>query len=529
MLIDIRPRPDTRVLMLLLLLLAAFLLLYNLDHLSLSADEFFNVLLERESWSEVFAHLRAGADLHPPLTHLIMVGWLRLVGESEWTVRFLWAMTGVVNLALTFRLGARLFTWQIGVVAALLLLTSPTYLLYMRFEKYYAFTISLSLVLLLTSVALWRQQTPLRVAAYALTLVTLLYTDYLAPLLLTLSLNVLIFCIGRNRERMLAFFGAQAIAALCYLPWLSVMATQAAILQGGAQADLGRSGAGLIAALLYWPFSIGVGETLFPWRAGGALGAAAVAMLAVNGVKASLTSPVSSISRPGMALLATLALSLVGAAALTTWIFASVPFIAFPNHTLFAAPLFALLLAVGAAALARRWSIPLVSLLLFARMIGIGNYFTATDYHNPIYAVPMREIMQGMRSHAQPAEMLIATPDVGVHYYYDRLAIDPMQEYPAMIVLERLEPTVARITADNPARIWLFQFGRDRTAGLGVEQALAQWLAAHGYKLQRETGYVEQDPVYRQLKTILFQRPAYQYKLVIQEYLRQAEPDTPRS
>jgi len=520
MLTDIRPRPDARILILLLLLLAAFLLLSNLDHLSLSADEFFNVLIERERWSEIIAHLRAGADLHPPLTHLIMHGWLRLVGESEWTVRFLWAMTGVVNLALTFQLGARLFTRQIGVVAALLLLTSPTYLLYMRFEKYYAFTVALSLTLMLTSVALWRQQTPLRFAAYTFTLVTLLYTDYLAPLLLILSLNVLILCIGRQRDRMLAFFGAQAVAALLYLPWLGVMTTQAAILQGGAQADLGRSGLGMIAALLYWPFSISVGETIFLWRVGGALGAAVVAMLAVNGIKASLTSPLSLIRRSGMALLATLALSLLGAALLTTWVFASVPFVAFPNHTLFAAPLFALLLAVGSAALTPRWSVSLVSLLLLARVLGIANYFTVTDYHNPIYAVPMREIVQELLSHTQGDEMLIATPDVGVHYYYDRLAVDPMQEYPTMILLERLEPTTASITTDSPARIWLFRFGRDRTAGLGVEQTLAQWLPENGYKLQRETGYVEQDAFYRQLKTFLFKRPAYQYKLVIQEYVR---------
>lgn len=529
MMIDIRPRPDARVLMLLLLLLAAFLLLTNLDRLSLSADEFFNVLIERESWSDITAHLRAGADLHPPLTHLMMNGWLRLVGESEWTVRFLWAITGVVNIALTMRLGATLFTNHVGAVGALLLLSSPTYLLYMRFEKYYAFTMALSLMLMLTSVVLWRRQTPSRTAAYVLTLVILLYTDYLAPLLLTLSLNVLILSVGRERQRMFAFFGAQAIAALLYLPWLAVMMAQAAILQGGAQADLGRSGAGMIAALLYWPFSIGVGETLFPWRAGGALGAAVVALLAVNGIKASLAPSVTPLRRPEIALLATLALSLWGAALLTTYIFASVPFIAFPNHTFFAAPLFALLLAVGAAASTPRWSVSLVSLLLVARVLGIANYFTATDFHNPIYAVPMREIVQEMLSSTHSNEMLIATPDVGVHYYYERLTVDPTQEYPAMILLERLEPTVARIAADNPARLWLFQFGRDRTAGLGVEQALAQWLAAHGYKLQRKRGYVEQDPVYRQIKSFLFRRPAYQYKLVIQEYLRQVELDTPRS
>ncbi len=506
--------------MLLSLLFATLLLVGNLDHLSLSADEFFNVLIERGSWSDIVMHLRAGADLHPPLTHLIMSTWLQLVGESEWTVRILWAMTGVVSVALTFRLGAQMFTGHTGIIGALLLLTSPTYLLYMRFEKYYALTIALSLVLLLTSVALWRRQTLPCITAYALTLVMLLYTDYLAPLLLTLSLNLLLLLVDRKRERIFAFFSAQAVAAVLYLPWLTVMVTQATILHSGGQADLGRSSLGMITALIYWPFSVGVGETIFPWHLSGLLGVIVVAILTASGVKTCIKPPPGTSPLPGRALLLTLTLSLLGAALLTTWVFASVPFVAFPNHTLFAAPLFSLLLALGSAAMAWRWSAGLVSLLIFARVVGIGNYFTATDFHNPIYAVPMREIVQELASRTCSDEMLIATPDVGLHYYYERLVVDPVQRCSSMIVLTRLEPAIARIKTENPARIRLFKFGRDRTAGSSTEPILAQWLTENGYVLQRETGYVEQDSFYRQIKELLFKRPAYQHKLVIQEYAR---------
>ncbi len=513
-------RFDARAIMLLLLLSATLLLVGNLDHLSLSADEFFNVLIERESWSDIIMHLRAGADLHPPLTHLIMSAWLQLVGESEWTVRILWAMTGVVSVALTFRLGAQMFTSYTGIIGALLLLTSPTYLLYMRFEKYYALTIALSLVLLLTTVTLWRRQTLPCITAYVLTLVTLLYTDYLAPLLLTLSLNLLLLLVDRKRERIFAFFGAQAVAAVLYLPWLTVMVTQATVLHGSGQADLGRSSLGMITALIYYPFSVGVGETIFPWHLSGLLGVIVVAILTASGVKTCIKPPPGTSPLPGRALLLTLTLSLLGAALLTTWVFASVPFVAFPNHTLFAAPLFSLLLALGSAALSWRWSAGLVSLLILARVVGIGNYFTATDFHNPIYAVPMREIVQELVSSACSDEMLIATPDVGLDYYYERLAVDPVQRCSSMIVLTRLEPTITRIKTENPARIRLFKFGRDRTAGSNTETTLAQWLTDSDYVLQRETGYVEQDGIYRQIKELLFKRPAYQYKLVIQEYVR---------
>ncbi len=512
---------QTRWVQLSLLLMAAILLMARLDSLSFSVDEYVNVLIERGSWAEMIDHLRNGADLHPPVTHFLMNLWMQIVGESEWTIRYLWSAAGILNIALTFRLGAMLYGRRVGGLAALLLLSAPTYLLYMRFEKYYAFTITLSLAMLLAAYALWVRQTRWRIGSYGLTLVALLYTDYLAPLFLTLSVNLIVLIDGRQRQRIAAFLGTQVVAALLYIPWLTIMVTQASTLYRSGQADLGSSWLGTLIALGYWPYAIAVGETLLPWHFAAILSSLSVLVLGVMGLRACLQDMQKpDPCRPGSVLFLMILLSLAGSVWLTNWVFDSVPFIAFPNHSLFLAPLLMILLALGAARLSRSWVLLLFCGLLAGRIIGIHNYFTATDFHNPIYAVPMREIVTGLMQSATENEALVAAPDVGAHYYYDRLVKAEAPTALTHISLGDFVQATHAVLRLDPQRVWLFKFGRDRTAGATGEEQMADWLAANGYTLHGETGYVEQDSVYRKIKTVIFQRPAYPYKLLVQEFRR---------
>jgi len=512
---------QTRGVPLSLLLMAALLLMTRLDSLSFSVDEYVNVLLERNGWAEMIDHLRNGADLHPPVTHFLMNLWMQIVGESEWTVRYLWSASGILNIALTFRLGALLYGRRIGGLAALLLLSAPTYLLYMRFEKYYAFTITLTLAMLLAAYALWVRQTRWRISAYGVALVALLYTDYLAPLFLTLALDLMLLFDGRQRRRMAAFGGVQVAAAVLYLPWLTILWAQASTLYGSGQADLGSSWLGTWIALAYWPYAIAVGETILPWHPAALLSSLSVFVLGVIGIRScfqDLQKP--GLCRPGVILLLMILLPLAGSVWLTIWVFDSVPFIAFPNHSLFLAPLAMVLLAIGAARLSRMWVLLLFCGLLTGRIVGIHNYFTATDFHNPIYAVPMREIVAGLLQSASENEVLVAAPDVGAHYYYERLSNTEPQPALTSLSLSHFAQATEEIRRLMPTRVWLFRFGRDRTAGATGEELMADWLASNGYTLHDETGYVEQDPLYREIKTVIFQRPAYQYKLLVQEFRR---------
>ena len=65
------------------LIIGVVLLLYDLGGLSLSIDEYINVEIDRKAGGELLDALRQGVDRHPPLTHLVMSFWLRIVEEND--------------------------------------------------------------------------------------------------------------------------------------------------------------------------------------------------------------------------------------------------------------------------------------------------------------------------------------------------------------------------------------------------------------------------------------------------------------
>ncbi len=69
------------------------------------------------------------------------------------------------------------------------------------------------------------------------------------------------------------------------------------------------------------------------------------------------------------------------------------------------------------------------------------------------------------------------------------------------------------IVQHHPQRIWLFEFGRDRTRDLSLVN-LRTFVAAR-CSLISEEGYSEQTLLYRRVKSLLFGREAYQYKLTV--------------
>ncbi len=494
------------------LLIGILLLFYNLGGLSLSADEFFNVAIERGSLGHVLHSLQSGHDLHPPLTHLIMNLWLRFVGENEWTVRLPWSVVGLLNLWLVYRLGVALSGDHLGIVAAFLTITAPTFVLYTRFEKYYSLTIALSLALTLAGLNLWRHPGRRTALLYGCLLALLLYTDYLAPFFLVLAWDLLLMLFGKDWKRLRLFLVAQTVAGIAFLPWLSVLLVQAQSLLGAGEADLASTWIGVTIKLAYLFLSFSVGETLFPWRPVAVMGLIAALMM----LSSLLALRHRKIIGTGVPLLAFLAihvcLSAVGSAILTSYLFPSVPFIAFANHILFILPFFSLLL--GSAILAvphRTWVIVLMGVFVLARTISLHNYFTAQEYHNPIYAVPTRQVVSQIIAECRPGDVIFSAPDIAFQYYYDR-GPKPVPSLPSTEV----DPALTYLREERPSRVWLLTFGRDRTHA-STPSELISWLEEN-YSLTLEQGYVEQDPVYRQVKERLLHRPAYRYKLLVRRY-----------
>ncbi len=122
---------------LLLILAAAFgLRVYGLGHQSLWSDEGASAAMTWRTPAEILA--ASAADIHPPLYYLLLRAWAEGAGRGEFGLRFLSVLAGVLTVALTARLGGRLFGAPGRTAAALLLAVSPLGVYYSQEARMYA-------------------------------------------------------------------------------------------------------------------------------------------------------------------------------------------------------------------------------------------------------------------------------------------------------------------------------------------------------------------------------------------------------
>src|SRR5712692_4257764 len=80
------------------LLLAAGVRILGLGNADLWGDEAFSVVTSRGPLSQLFA-LLAHSEPHPPLYPLVLAGWLRVFGSSEFIARLPSAFAGIAGVA----------------------------------------------------------------------------------------------------------------------------------------------------------------------------------------------------------------------------------------------------------------------------------------------------------------------------------------------------------------------------------------------------------------------------------------------
>jgi len=118
------PKPNLNkfgptVVLLAILLLGYGLRLYRLGDQNIWWDEGHAIWAARQSLRQ--ATDITARDVHPPLYLWMLHGWLRLTGESEFTVRYLSLLGGTLTVALTYVVARRLIGRRPAMLAMLLI------------------------------------------------------------------------------------------------------------------------------------------------------------------------------------------------------------------------------------------------------------------------------------------------------------------------------------------------------------------------------------------------------------------------
>jgi len=227
-----------------ILFIAFALRIANLSGESLWRDEVDSVRFALQPLAVTLSNLTA-TGFNGPLYHLVLRGWLSLTGVSDFGLRSLSLMCGVLLVALVYALGRRLFGRLPATIAMWLAAISPALIWYAGEGKMYSLQPALLALALYALARAMEAQAAgaralcLRSAAwwglFILTTSLSFYTHVLSPLFLPVA-ALFFFALWTGARRHLAG-GAIALLALT-LPYLPLLAWQApALLRGG---DIGH-------------------------------------------------------------------------------------------------------------------------------------------------------------------------------------------------------------------------------------------------------------------------------------------------
>lgn len=478
------------------------LLLGGLAHQSLWIDEWFTVDIVNGPWASLIPHILQ-TERRPPLHYTLLKFWAS-IGDQEYILRVYSVMLSLLSVSLLYALGRRMVDDRTGLLAALLLASSPFLILYGRMVRAYSQTVLLSL---LATWGLWLaldKPRPQRWLLYGLSVLMLLYTDYSGLAVLGgHALFVLVQSVSR-RQLPVLWLGTMLIVMFGYLPWLPSILAHAK--HPVRVTDFATGIVGFLLKLAYPWFSWGAGETIFPWNPA-AFGWVVCGLLVLYGL-----TTLYGERKPAFGLLVGwFIVPLVFTASLLTFVATDIPFLNAASRTPGALPAFYLSAATGLSRLRR--SVSLLAALLISGTFATAllNYYQGREFHNPIYAVPIRQIVEEVRKDSGLEDLIIAEPDTLFGYYYN--------QNPGSALYQDVNCPANKVYIQmyHPTRVWLVTFGRDSTAGTGCAEELAKWLKQI-YPTIEIRGYVFQDTVYRWFKELLLRRPAYAYKLLIRVY-----------
>ncbi len=487
----------------LLTLLAAALSLIELQRPSYWVDEKLYVdVASGDTLQHVVTDV-IDTDRRPPAYHLGLWLWLKLTGSTERMARLYSVLWMILLVPATFQLARCFADERSAVFAALLAATAPVLINYAQIIRYYTMVATLSA---LSFALFWRvMQRPRKPwLAYIVVTLMLLCCDY-PPYGVIAAQNVLAVLWWRSQPNhpRWKWFGVQAGLAAIVLWWVPVVLVQG--LRDFGVADLSNSFIGAVLRVAYPFYAWIVGENIFPWTPLAILGVIVGGLLMLRGLIALWRN------RKLSCWLIAFGLPFILSQALLGTIASDSPFVNAPERSMACAALLFVIMGMGLGALKARWLIGVALIGLFVpHAISAVNYYRGVDFINTVYDTPAREVAATIAAQAQPGDAVVTESDSVIEPYlppiYQATHFPPEQQ-------AELE---AYLAAHPQAAVWQASLGRDRTRS-DVADNLSLALQ-HDRHLCATIGFAVQDPVYRQLKSKLIGRDAYQYRVTLQKF-----------
>ena len=255
------PKPLLIVSILLALILFAFALrLHHLDSFSFWTDEGLTSWRASTTIPEILSNNitiqeGTGKDTHPPLYYLLIHFTQQAWGESDFAMRYLSVLAGVLLVPLLYQFGRRLSGVAGGMVAAGLTAVNPLQIWYAQEARMYTLLVLLAaamsyLLWQMLASNKWRRYLP----PYLLLAALAMYTHYSAVFLIAVQSIFIVRLLWRNGQRKLV----AGTAVLLFLAAIPLIPLTIPRLFTGAEAAYNRVSPLVILQDAVQHFSLGV-------------------------------------------------------------------------------------------------------------------------------------------------------------------------------------------------------------------------------------------------------------------------------
>lgn len=216
-----RPRPAWRGIAATIAVLTAagfILRLALIDSQSLRLDESLSLQQSSRSLPTLWNYL-VSSNVHVPLYHTMLHGWLQFSGSSEIALRLPSVILGTGVIPLLYLVARRIVGTRAAVVAAAIGAGSPFLVWHSDEARMYPLLLFAALTSTLLFLRAVERPTVLRWASYAIVLGITFYAHYFALLLPPVHLLYLIIYRPKRRA-VLSWFGAVTVSGLLFAPWV---------------------------------------------------------------------------------------------------------------------------------------------------------------------------------------------------------------------------------------------------------------------------------------------------------------------
>ncbi len=215
-----------------ILILGTCLRVYKLDQESLLPDECISLQFSDIGLSEVMTNPEIRGYRNPPLYIMILKPWIKLFGNSEYSVRLISVIFGVLTIFMMYKMGGLIFDKQAGFYSALLTTVSLFHIEYSQTARMYSMVSFLSLMSMYFFIKILQKKSAFFCINYLIWSVFLLYTHNYAMFVILVQ-NLYFLMSRRNsrettydRLRLCDWFFLQALLFLAFLPWIGVFTKQ---------------------------------------------------------------------------------------------------------------------------------------------------------------------------------------------------------------------------------------------------------------------------------------------------------------